>query len=59
MKIMSAILVLLTDQNMSNIHVSGKLALGYNSTLVSEAKEEIQEIRQGKKQMKPQRAKET
>lgn len=29
---------------MNNIHLSGKLALGHKSTLVSEAEEEIQEI---------------
>lgn len=38
---------------MSNIHLSGKLALGHNSTLVWEAEEEIQEIRQEKKKRNP------
>lgn len=32
-------LVLILGQNMNNIHLSGKLALGHNSTLVSEAEE--------------------
>lgn len=36
-------LVLISGQNMNNVHSFGKLALGHNSTLVSEA-EEIQEI---------------
>lgn len=29
---------------MNNIHLSRKLTIGHNSTLVSEAEEEIQEI---------------
>lgn len=37
-------LVLISGQNMNNIHLSGKLALWHNSTLVSEAEGEIQEI---------------
>lgn len=32
-------LVLILGQNMNNLHLSGKLALGHNSTLVSEAEE--------------------
>lgn len=42
-------LVLVSGQNMNNIHLCGKLALWHNSTLVSEAEGEIQEIWQEKK----------
>lgn len=37
-------LVLISGQNMNNIHLSGILALGHNSTLISEAEEEIQVV---------------
>lgn len=37
-------LVLVSGQNMNNIHLCGKLALWHNSTLVSESEGEIQEI---------------
>lgn len=48
-------LVLISGQNMNNIHLPGKLASVHNSTLVSEAEEEIQEIGQRKKKEKKER----
>lgn len=44
MNIIDKQFLVLIGQNMNNIHLSGKLALGYNSALVSEAEEEIQVI---------------
>lgn len=49
MNIIDKQFLVLIGQNMNNIHLSGKLALGHNSALVSEAEEEIQVIWQGKK----------